>query len=166
LPQAPQLVASLQKSTQPSSQQAGTTPGSESGHVAPPGQPQIPRSHTVPSPAQGEPHSPQWASSLRVSTQRPWQQLSPSWHARVPHTHRPSTQAVPSPQRTPQAPQWFALVARFTHPAVPQHWSAGPHAGWDPQRQLPSTQLSAVSKSQAKPQPPQWPKSESTMRHE
>jgi hypothetical protein len=60
------------------------------------------------------PHAPQFAGSLRVSTQAPEQVLRPPVHA-----HWPATQRLAPVQAVPQAPQ-FARSLRVSTQAPPQ----------------------------------------------
>lgn len=106
LPQAPQLDASVFRSTQVPAQA-----------VRPPGQAQAPSMHVAP-PMQATPQAPQFATSRLGSTHSPAQA---SRSVGQIATHAPALQACPFAQATPQAPQFFESLAIWTH--APPHSS-------------------------------------------
>jgi transcriptional regulator with XRE-family HTH domain len=94
--------------------------------------------------AQAPPQRPQFAVSVRVSTQPLSQTVWPDGQ-----THAPAAQLCPVGQRVPHSPQWFASLCGSTH--IPAHTLRG---ALHPDVQTPSTH--PLPAPQALPQAPQF----------
>ena len=65
-------------------------------------------------------HPPQWAGSMRVSTQTPLQSMRPDGQA-----HEPAWQVWSARQSFPHSPQCSGSVASVTHEPKQSVWPAG-----------------------------------------
>jgi hypothetical protein len=111
-PQAPQLRASVARFAQ-------TLPAAHS--VVPAGHAHAPSLQT-PFAAHAVEHDPQWARSLRTSTQADATPIGQTSGRSAGHAHVPWTQASPtSGHRVSQAPQWFGSDDVFAHAGEPGH---------------------------------------------